>query len=72
MDLSYRDELIDLDREFGLRGFFAKHRAEVLRLAVDSPFVARDMDTWEDYVGLHQDVFDRKPEQTATPDQPNG
>lgn len=65
IDLSYRDELVRLDADAGLRGFFAKHRAEVLRLPVDSPFVARDMDTWEDYSALHEDVFGRKPEEIA-------
>lgn len=65
IDLSYRDELKRLDPDAGLRGFFNKHRAEVLRLPVDSPFVARDMDTWEDYCALHEDVFGRKPEEIA-------
>ncbi|HEV2904182.1 MAG TPA: nucleotidyltransferase family protein [Pyrinomonadaceae bacterium] len=65
IDLSYRDELKRLDPDAGLRGFFNKHRADVLRLPVDSPFVARDMDTWEDYCALHEDVFGRKPRETA-------
>lgn len=65
IDLSYRDELKRLDSDVGLRGFFNKHRAEVLRLPVDSPFVARDMDTWEDYCALHEDVFGRKPEEIS-------
>jgi CTP:molybdopterin cytidylyltransferase MocA len=65
IDLSYRDELKRLDPSAGLRGFFNKHRADVLRLPVDSPFVARDMDTWEDYCALHEDVFGRKPRETA-------
>jgi molybdenum cofactor cytidylyltransferase len=62
MDLSFRDELLHLDPEKGLRNFFEAHRVEVRRLAVESPFVARDMDTWEDYVSLHQDVFGRPPQ----------
>jgi hypothetical protein len=28
---------------------------------VNSPFIARDLDTWEDYVALHQDVFGDPP-----------
>jgi molybdenum cofactor cytidylyltransferase len=63
IDLSYRDELISLASQGTLREFFKKHRAEVLRLPVDSSFVARDMDTWEDYCALHQDVFGRKPKE---------
>ena len=70
IDLSYRDELKCLDSEAGLRGFFNKHRAAVLRLPVDSPFVARDMDTWEDYCALHEDVFGRKPEEIADLNEP--
>ena len=70
IDLSYRDELKRLDPGAGLRGFFNKHRAGVLRVAVDSPFVARDMDTWEDYRALHEDVFGRKPEEIAALNEP--
>src|SRR5580765_8822824 len=61
IDAGYRDELLHLDAPDGLRSFFEKHRAEVRRLPVASPFVARDMDKWEDYVRLHQDVFGRPP-----------
>ena len=62
IDLSYRNELLNLDPEKGLRSFFDLHRSEVRRLAVESPFVARDMDTWEDYVRLHQDCFGAPPD----------
>jgi len=72
IDLGFRGELATLDSDGGLRGFFHKHRASVLRLAVDSPFIARDMDTWDDYRRLHQDVFGRKPEETAGEDGLNG
>ena len=65
IDLSYRDELQRLEPDAGLRGFFKKHRAGVLRLPVDWAFVARDMDTWEDYCALHEDVFGQKPRETA-------
>ncbi len=61
IDLKYRDELVHLDPQKGLRGFFDAHRAEVRRLPADSPNVARDMDTWEDYVRLHEDIFGRPP-----------
>jgi len=39
-----------------LRALFQNHRREVLRIEVDSPFIARDMDTWDDYRALHQEV----------------
>lgn len=57
------DELLHLGSERGLRGFFDKHRPEVRRLPVDSPFIARDMDTWEDYLKLHREVFGCLPRQ---------
>ena len=57
IDLACRDELLGLDPETGLRGLFAAHRQEVKRLPVESAYVARDMDTWEDYRRLHQEVF---------------
>jgi molybdenum cofactor cytidylyltransferase len=57
IDLAYRDELLALDPESGLRALFAAHRREVKRVPVASPYVARDMDTWEDYRRLHKDVF---------------
>lgn len=61
IDLCFRDQLLSLDPRRGLRGLFDEHRAEVLRVAVDSPFVVRDIDTWDDYRALHRDVFGREP-----------
>jgi molybdenum cofactor cytidylyltransferase len=57
IDLTYRNELLALDSQSGLRALFAAHRNEVKRVRVESPYVARDMDTWEDYRQLHEDVF---------------
>ena len=57
IDLAYRDELLVLDPAQGLRALFAAHRERVRRVPVASPYVARDMDTWEDYRRLHRDVF---------------
>ena len=61
IDLAFRDELSHLDPQRGLRALFEAHRRETLRLAVASPFVARDMDTWEDYRALHQEVWGTPP-----------
>jgi molybdenum cofactor cytidylyltransferase len=61
VDLSLRAELLALDPHTGLRAFFDAHRSEVRRLLVESPYVARDMDTWEDYRRLHEDVFGVSP-----------
>src|SRR5687767_5846387 len=56
VDLALRSELLELSARGGLRSLFDAHRNEVKRLAVDSPFIARDMDTWDDYRVLHQEV----------------
>jgi molybdenum cofactor cytidylyltransferase len=61
VDLSFRDELLNLDPERGLRALFDDHREQTARVPVDSPFIARDMDTWEDYRKLHLDVFGTEP-----------
>jgi molybdenum cofactor cytidylyltransferase len=57
VDLSYREELSRLEVGRGLRGLFETHAGEVLRVEVECPYVARDMDTWEDYRALHAEVF---------------
>ncbi len=61
IDLSFRDELMNLDPQRGLRGLFETHREEVLRVAVTSPYVAHDMDQWDDYLALHREVFGTEP-----------
>ena len=57
IDRAFRAELLRSDLAKGLRSFFEIHKSEVVRLPVSSPFVVRDMDTWEDYVQLHRDFF---------------
>jgi molybdenum cofactor cytidylyltransferase len=61
IDLGFREELMNLDPRRGLRALFDAHREEVLRVAVASPYVARDMDRWDDYVALHREVFGTEP-----------
>jgi molybdenum cofactor cytidylyltransferase len=61
IDLTFRDELLNLDEAGGLRGLLKTHVSEVKRLPVDSPFVARDMDTWDDYVALYEEAFGHPP-----------
>lgn len=61
VDLAFRAELLSLVPTKGLRALFDAHRAEALREPVDSPFVTRDMDTWNDYVALHTEVFGSPP-----------
>ena len=61
IDLSFKDQLLNLDSTGGLRQLFKTHQAHVKRLPVDSPFVARDMDTWDDYLALHEEAFGHPP-----------
>ncbi len=53
IDLSLKPELLNLPASGGLRVLFESHREEIRRRVVDSPFIARDMDTWDDYRTLH-------------------
>ena len=57
IDLSFRTELMNLVSRKGLRALFEEHPLEVLRVPVTSPYVARDMDQWDDYRALHREVF---------------
>jgi CTP:molybdopterin cytidylyltransferase MocA len=61
LDQSLREELLKLDERRGLRALFDKHRGEVRRVSVDSPDVARDLDTWEDYRALYRETFGMEP-----------
>lgn len=63
IDSSFREELLHLDSD--LRSFFATHACETRRLPVSSPFVVRDIDTWDDYVKLHQDFFGFPPKEVS-------
>ena len=62
VDLAYREELLSIVPERGLRALFDAHRAETLRVPAASPYVTRDMDTWDEYVALHTEVFGEAPE----------
>jgi len=59
VDLSFKQELLNLDASGGLRTLFDAHQNNVKRIPVDSPYIARDMDTWDDYLTLHQEVTGR-------------
>jgi molybdenum cofactor cytidylyltransferase len=57
VDLSLRDELLNLDPKLGLKALFNKYQEDVSRVEVDSPYIARDIDTWDDYRGLYTEIF---------------
>ncbi|MFN2531894.1 MAG: NTP transferase domain-containing protein [Pyrinomonadaceae bacterium] len=61
VDLGFRDALSHLDSAKGLKGFLDAQRTAVKHLPVDCPFIARDIDTWDDYTALHCDVFGKLP-----------
>ena len=56
VDLRFKPELLNLSSTGGLRALFERHQTEVQRIEVDSPFIARDMDTWDDYLKLHREA----------------
>ena len=56
VDLSFKSELLELSSKQGLRALFEAHPEALKRLPVDSPFIARDMDTWDDYRALHEEA----------------
>jgi CTP:molybdopterin cytidylyltransferase MocA len=68
IDLKFRNELINLDPTRGLKSFFDAHRGEVTRAAVNSNYIARDMDTWDDYRSLHLEVFGVLPAKAQLPE----
>lgn len=57
IDLSFRAELLSLDPRRGLKTLFHAHPNRVSRLNVNSNYIARDLDTWDDYRVLHEEVF---------------
>jgi CTP:molybdopterin cytidylyltransferase MocA len=65
IDRSFHTELLNLSSRGGLRALFEAHKNTVERVPVESPYIARDMDTWDDYRTLHQEVTGNPPpEQT--------
>jgi len=72
VDLRFREELLNLDSSGGLRSFLKAHQDQVRRLPVNSPFIARDMDTWDAYRALHQEVLGVPPanQQSRVPNKP--
>ena len=61
VDLEFRQQLLTLDPQRGLKAFFDAHKNNVERLRVNSSYIARDMDTWDDYAALHEEMFGAPP-----------
>jgi molybdenum cofactor cytidylyltransferase len=68
VDLCFRTELLALEPSIGLKGLFELHKEEVRRIEVDTPYVARDLDTWDDYQRLHSEIFGESAPGPAGPD----
>ena len=69
VDLEFRDALLGLDPNGGLKAFFNVHQDKVKRVPVNSNYIARDMDTWDDYRALHQEVFGVPPPEKVSPNR---
>ena len=61
VDLSFKSELLSLSSRGGLRALFEAHKTDLERVPVNSPYIARDMDTWDDYRTLHEEVTGKPP-----------
>ena len=61
VDLVLRDELLNLNPDLGLKTVFDSHSNQVSRVPVGSNYIARDIDTWDDYASLHLEVFGSLP-----------
>lgn len=61
IDGRFREELENLDAKAGLKSLFQKHADGVRRIEMASPYIARDMDTWDDYCHLYSEVFGQAP-----------
>jgi len=59
VDFSLREELLRLDEARGLRALLDRRQEELRSIPVESPYVVRDVDTWEEYCALHEEVFGR-------------
>jgi molybdenum cofactor cytidylyltransferase len=68
VDLSFRDELLSLNPEGGLKAFLSNHQGQLKRVSVNSNYIARDMDTWDDYCALHKEVFGVPPPDQIPPE----
>ena len=61
VDLCLRNELLNLSAQNGLRGLIKNQNDKILRVEVESPFIRRDIDTWEEYRTLYLEIFGVEP-----------
>jgi molybdenum cofactor cytidylyltransferase len=72
LDLSLRDDLLNLPEQNGLKEVFERYKDEVLRVEVGTPYVARDLDTWDDYQRLHSEIFGESPPEANSNEKLDG
>ncbi len=61
IDLCFRHELEALKGSRGLKALFDNNAKLVHRVEVDSPYIAHDIDTWDDYTRLYSEIFGQTP-----------
>lgn len=49
IDLKYREEILNLSSDIGLRGLVHEHSKDILEVPVDCPNILKDIDTPADY-----------------------
>lgn len=49
IDLKYREEILNISPDFGLRALVHEHSEDMLEVPVDCPSILKDIDTPEDY-----------------------
>jgi molybdenum cofactor cytidylyltransferase len=49
IDLKYREEILNLSPDTGLRGLVFNHSEDILEVPVDCPNILKDIDTPDDY-----------------------
>lgn len=64
---TFCDELLNLSSDLGLKAVFDKHMDQVSRVPVRSKYIARDIDTWDDYASLHFELFGGPPPDNRRP-----
>ena len=67
VDSIFSDELLNLSSDLGLKAVFDKHMDQVRRVPVRSKYIARDIDTWDDYASLHFELFGVPPPDNTRP-----
>ena len=58
------------DLKANLSNLSTLYQNEVQRLDVNNPYIASDLDTWDDYLALHEEMFGAPPDSWTADQQP--